>query len=206
MLPPTIAMIVSVTVMLLALWRKLLPVAGVAKVCASLSFIWLALAVDAEVHALGRVILGAFGLSLLGDVALLGKSPKWLSLGIFAFLSAHAAFIVAFVVRGVNVMHALIGFVCVLPVSLLLARWVLKHASADMRPKVIAYVSLITVMVATAAGTISWLLLAAVIFYVSDICVARHRFVKEALINRLIGLPLYYGAQWMFALAASFKA
>lgn len=199
----TAAMVVSVCVMLAALYFKMLPVAGVAKVCASLSFIALAIAVNAHGHLLGRVFLAAFVLSLAGDVALLGKSKPWLSAGILLFLSAHAGFIVAFVVRGIDPLKALIGLACVAPVSFALARWILAHASADMKPKVLAYVSLITVMVALSAGTIPWLLLAAVLFYLSDICVARQRFVTESFWNRAIGLPLYYAAQWMFALAAS---
>jgi hypothetical protein len=36
-------------------------------------------------------------------------------------------------------------------------------------------------------------------FYVSDVFVARQRFVKSAFLNRLIGLPLYYGGQFMLA-------
>jgi uncharacterized membrane protein YhhN len=36
-------------------------------------------------------------------------------------------------------------------------------------------------------------------FYVSDIFVARQRFLKAEFFNRLIGLPLYYGGQFMLA-------
>ena len=39
----------------------------------------------------------------------------------------------------------------------------------------------------------------ALLFYVSDIFVARHRFVKKEFINRAIGLPMYYTAQFMIA-------
>jgi hypothetical protein len=34
---------------------------------------------------------------------------------------------------------------------------------------------------------------------VSDILVARQRFVREAAWNRLVGLPLYYAAQLLLA-------
>ena len=90
-----------------------------------------------------------------------------------------------------------------LPLGAFVGRWVLHHVNADMRLKVSAYMAVITVMVATAAGTELWLLTAATLFYASDLCVARQRFVQAGFVNRLIGLPLYYAAQWMFALAAA---
>ncbi|MCC6808837.1 MAG: lysoplasmalogenase [Deltaproteobacteria bacterium] len=199
----TLAMIASVLVMLAALFFQRNIPAALAKLSASLCFVFLAVVLGAHTHPAGRAFFAAFLLSLAGDLALLGRSPKWLTAGIFAFLSAHAAFIVAFFVRGVDLSRAAIGFGCVLLPSVFLARWILRHASLDMRPKVIVYVALITVMVGAAAGASPWLLQAAVIFYVSDICVARQRFIKEAFINRAIGLPLYYGAQWMFAFASA---
>jgi uncharacterized membrane protein YhhN len=36
-------------------------------------------------------------------------------------------------------------------------------------------------------------------FFVSDIFVARQRFLKAEFVNRLIGLPLYYGGQFLLA-------
>ena len=39
----------------------------------------------------------------------------------------------------------------------------------------------------------------ALLFYISDIFVARQRFLKAEFVNRLIGLPLYYGGQFMLA-------
>ena len=42
---------------------------------------------------------------------------------------------------------------------------------------------------------------AAVAFYVSDVSVARDRFVAPGFGNRIWGLPLYYGAQLLFALS-----
>ncbi len=36
-------------------------------------------------------------------------------------------------------------------------------------------------------------------FYVSDVFVARDRFLKEEFINRLVGLPMYYAGQFLLA-------
>ncbi|MEN8163997.1 MAG: lysoplasmalogenase family protein [Acidobacteriota bacterium] len=40
----------------------------------------------------------------------------------------------------------------------------------------------------------------ATLFFLSDLAVARHRFVKEAFLNRAIGLPAYYAGQMLLAL------
>jgi uncharacterized membrane protein YhhN len=39
----------------------------------------------------------------------------------------------------------------------------------------------------------------ALLFYFSDIFVARDRFLKKEFLNRLIGLPLYYAGQFLLA-------
>ena len=39
----------------------------------------------------------------------------------------------------------------------------------------------------------------ALFFYISDIFVARNRFLKLEFFNRLIGLPLYYAGQFLLA-------
>jgi uncharacterized membrane protein YhhN len=74
---------------------------------------------------------------------------------------------------------------------------------------VLFYVVAIDVMVVGAASvlaeptlTFSGRLLVffgAVLFFLSDTLVARHRFVKHEFLNRAIGLPLYYAGQFMIA-------
>ena len=71
------------------------------------------------------------------------------------------------------------------------------------------YMVVISVMVAGAWAAFrnprvrrlgAWfILVGAVFFYVSDIFVAHQRFVIEQFYNRLIGLPLYYTAQFLLA-------
>jgi uncharacterized membrane protein YhhN len=51
-------------------------------------------------------------------------------------------------------------------------------------------------------GLVSFLL--GHLFYVSDIFVARQRFVRTEFLNRRIGLPLYYGGQFMLAFSVGF--
>ena len=47
-------------------------------------------------------------------------------------------------------------------------------------------------------------LIGAICFYVSDVFVARDRFIVKEFINRLAGLPLYYGGQFLLALSVGF--
>jgi uncharacterized membrane protein YhhN len=76
-----------------------------------------------------------------------------------------------------------------------------------LRVPVRAYVLVISAMVACAAGTFGAapepaLLVGALAFFLSDLAVARERFVEKGLANKLWGLPLYYGAQLMLAWTA----
>jgi hypothetical protein len=45
----------------------------------------------------------------------------------------------------------------------------------------------------------SLILLGAISFYVSDVFVARDKFIKNEFLNRLVGLPLYYLGQFLLA-------
>ena len=73
-----------------------------------------------------------------------------------------------------------------------------------MKAPVLAYMGVITAMVAAAWGAAArdlsaWLVVAAVAFFLSDLSVARDRFVKKEFANRAWGVPLYYAAQVLFA-------
>jgi uncharacterized membrane protein YhhN len=77
-----------------------------------------------------------------------------------------------------------------------------------VRLPVLAYIVVISTMVVLAAGaawgTQQWvILLGAVMFYFSDVSVARDRFVAPGFINGLWGLPLYYGGQLFLAYSVS---
>jgi len=74
-----------------------------------------------------------------------------------------------------------------------------------MRVPVFTYVAVISVMVWGAAaavlagGAARPLLIGALLFYFSDLAVARDRFVQKAFINRALGLPAYYLGQLLLA-------
>lgn len=171
------------------------------KVVASLLFvvagaIWLPLGTAA-----GALVAAGLVLSLVGDLALIAKGNKPLFLaGLGAFLGAHLCYAASFVARGVSVDALLIAAAALVVLGAPLSRWLAAHVKGGMRVAVAGYVVAITAMVALAVGAFGagaplTLPLGALLFYLSDLCVARERFVARSRWNATVGLPLYYAAQ-----------
>lgn len=177
----------------------------VGKPLASALFILAAFHHGGPTTSWGYAILAALVFSAIGDVALIakGRGPGFLT-GLVAFLLGHVAYSVAFVTAGPDPARLLVAAALLVPFSVVIARALVRRAERHMALPVMAYVAVITVMVALAfavnAGPL--LPLAAVLFFVSDLFVARQRFVEKAFINRALGLPIYYAAQLLFALHA----
>jgi uncharacterized membrane protein YhhN len=174
------------------------------KTLASLGFLCAALAAGALGSVYGRVILAGLVLCFFGDVLLIPKTRSSFLAGLASFLLGHLAFAGACVVRGVDWRVAGGAMVVLAAPAFVVRRWLAPHVDPAMRAPVLAYIVVITAMVALAAGSFyfrrSWLLAAGALgFYLSDLSVARDRFVAHAFLNRLWGLPLYYGAVLMLA-------
>jgi uncharacterized membrane protein YhhN len=183
------------------------------KPLASAGFLWAAVEAGAAHHLVGQIMLVGFALGWLGDVLLIPHDKRAFLAGLVAFLLGHVAFVAAFVVRGLD--PALTGGV-LLPLALVAAvvlKW-LWPSLGRMRGPVVAYVAVICAMVATAVGTAlgvsasvgrppsGLLLVGALLFFVSDLAVARNRFVLPGFVNRAWGLPAYYGGQLLLALGS----
>eukprot|EP00887_Chlorella_sp_A99_P003146 scaffold9.g3146.t1 len=180
------------------------------KPLASFGFLAAALAAGAARSAYGRCVLAAQALGWAGDVLLMFQSERAFLAGLLAFLAGHAAYIAAIFELGMDWQSAATGGAVVAPLALAIAAWLRPAVRGVMRGAVAAYIAVISAMVAAAAGAAprcegraagALLLGGAAAFMASDLCVARERFVRRALANRLVGLPLYYAAQ--LALAAS---
>jgi uncharacterized membrane protein YhhN len=184
------------------------PWRGWAKGAASSGFIAIALLVGATDSSYGRWVLVALCLGWVGDVALVSSQRNWFLTGLGAFLLSHVAYVGAFAAAGPRwVPAAIAGAALALP-AVFIVRWLWPSLPPDMRPPVLAYVAVISVMVAAAVGAATGrgpviVVPAAVAFYLSDLSVARDRFVAPSFINRLWGLPLYYAAQVAFAFSVS---
>lgn len=173
------------------------------KPAASACFLLTALAAGAFDSAYGTWVFVALLLSAAGDVALLGSGRGSFLAGLVSFLLGHVAYAIAFGVRGLDAAWTVLGALAMVAPFVVVLRWLLPYA-AEMRAPVTAYALVISTMVALAAGTFAFdadprILVAAVAFWVSDIAVARNQFVAPGPTNRLWGLPLYYGAQFLFA-------
>lgn len=154
-------------------------------------------------------MLPGFALCLCGDVLLASPRRLFFTLGLGAFLLGHVAYAAAFIsiaeAPGLVTLAAALASAVMIAVVL---RWLWPHLGR-LRGPVIAYVTAISVMVcgaAAVAASAQWLvegralvLAGALAFYVSDLFVARHRFVKPAFVNRAAGLPLYYVGQYLLA-------
>jgi uncharacterized membrane protein YhhN len=179
-----------------------------AKPLAATAFVAAALAWGARETSYGRIVLVALAFCWLGDVLLIPRSQKVFRLGIASFLLGHVAYAVAFLAHGVAFRWTVVALVASLPALAFVVRWLGPHVPAELRGAVYAYMAVITAMVACAFGAFGAggplvALVAALAFYLSDLSVARDRFVAPAFVNRLWGLPLYFGAQLLFASSVS---
>ncbi|MCU0977319.1 MAG: lysoplasmalogenase [Steroidobacteraceae bacterium] len=153
------------------------------------------------------LVVAALLLSAVGDVALIPASRRWFLAGLVAFLLGHVAYVLAFWSRPEPWTFRPLALAAIAAASLGTYVWLRPYLGSLRRP-VVAYMMVITLMLAAAGslGPPGWtaataqIALAATLFYVSDITVARARFVPgTGFANRAVGLPLYYTAQFLFA-------
>ena len=190
---------------LFAEFRNWRPLIVVTKLAASTAFLLTALHAGAMATLWGRCLFAGLALSWVGDAALLGRARAAFLTGLVAFLLGHVAYCVAFVIHGVDLGVALRVAPLVIVVAAVVEVWLRPHVERDMRLPVRAYIVVISTMLTLAfaawsAGASHLLLLGALSFYVSDLAVARDRFVRTDFFNRLWGLPAYYLGQLCLAL------
>jgi uncharacterized membrane protein YhhN len=155
-----------------------------------------------------RLLLLGLIFCLGGDVFLALSGDKMFRLGLVSFLIGHLFYVTAFLSAARINPLTFIGLAISLLISGGVFLWLRSHLGS-MKIPVIFYIIVITAMVVgawtvLAAGELALsgrmlVFTGALSFYFSDIFVARERFLKVGFINRLIGLPLYYGGQFMLA-------
>jgi uncharacterized membrane protein YhhN len=199
------ALVLGVVLLIVGEFNGKLALRAPSKVVASTAFIALAFAHGSIDGAVGAWLLAALIGCWLGDVLLLGESRPMFLGGLVAFLLGHLAFAGAFGVAGLDLRVAGVTIGVLVVPAVIVFRWLKPHLPKPMLGPVLAYMVVISVMVAAAAGRFAVeadprIMIAAVMFYVSDLAVARNRFVAKGPMNRLWGLPLYYGAMALLAL------
>jgi uncharacterized membrane protein YhhN len=143
-----------------------------------------------------------------GDVFLALPREKMFLFGLVSFLLGHVLYVICFFYVADISQWTWVGCLVGLLVSGLVFLWLRPRLGSMLIP-VVAYMIVITVMVIGAwtvlgetklndAGRLL-VFIGAVSFYLSDLFVARDRFLKSEFTNRLIGLPMYYCGQFLLA-------
>ncbi|MBN1347179.1 MAG: hypothetical protein JXQ73_31090 [Phycisphaerae bacterium] len=155
---------------------------------------------------LAPVAGGALG-SAYGQFVVVGLIAFWCGdvlgapyfvTGVLAFCVGHAAFVCAFIAKGIAWKRLMAALVPVVIAVVIILRWLLPHVEPPAEiAAVCAYSIVISIMVLAAFGASEGpvgrlILAAAVIIYVSDIFVARWKYVDFGAINGRLCYPLYY--------------
>ncbi len=151
-------------------------------------------------------MMTALVLCSIGDVLLISK--RTFDVGLLTFLAGHLAFAVAFAFVLPIGGWPLIILTPLSAIGLAIVIWLWPHLGQRKIP-VLAYIVGISVMV-WGAFSVSlahqlpwWTTFGALLFMISDIFVARNRFIHPSFVNRALGLPLYYCGQILLALSLS---
>jgi len=170
---------------------------------ASASFLLAAILGGALRSAHGRLILAGLLCCAIGDY--LGFHDFiW---GTTAFLVAHVFFVAAFWTMGVDLRRTVRFMPLVILIDLVIVLWFKDGILSGDRPLVFAYIVVISAMVLFAFSVSpperrTLIMLAAALFYISDIFVARWRFTDTGAINGYFCYPIYYAACVLFAWTA----
>jgi uncharacterized membrane protein YhhN len=199
----------AVAGLLVAEYRDYRPGVWLAKPLASTGFVAVAVAAGALGSSYGRWVLAALLLCWLGDVLLIPRgAPRCFRAGLLSFLLGHLAFAGGFVARGLDGLTCLCLAAAAAAVGWRVLRWLRPHLPPDMATPVHAYVVVISAMLVCAAGTVVHagaprILAGALMFYLSDLAVARERFLASGFTNKAWGLPLYFAGQLILATTAA---
>ena len=174
---------------------------------ASVLFVLAGIAGRAWKHEFGHFLLLALVLCCVGDLA----GPHDFTHGTLAFLGAHLALIAAFLVQGIEWRRLISPLPLVAGVTWIgLARWILPHVPPSQYWLVCSYMSVLFVMVILSSVTRllrgrALLMCGTFLFFISDIFVARWKFVDSSAINAFFCYPLYYISCAMLALSISVR-
>ncbi len=200
--------VLLLTTLLVSIKRERSLIALLAKTLLSTIFLLVALTMPYLNPTYAWGIIFALVFCLAGDISLAFDSKHTFLIGLVAFLMGHLIYIAVFTYMAQFSLGTLIGLGGATISSVIVYSWLKPHLKTMRRP-VIVYIIVITLMLA-AAGSISgdsrfsptgrWMVASgAILFYLSDLFVARHQFVHSVFMNRAIGLPLYYAGQFLLA-------
>ena len=183
-------------------------VVWIAKPVAAACLLWAAWEWQALDSPYGRKLICGLMLCVAGDLMLIphGRGVPFLA-GLTSFLLGHVAYALAFLEWPVSRPALLVAGCGLVAAAGLTLRWLGPHATGRLLWPVRAYVLVIACMVTLAvathhAGAPASAALGAVGFALSDLAVARERFVAPSAWNGRWGLPLYFGSQLLISRSA----
>ena len=147
-------------------------------------------------------VVAALVFSLAGDVFLMFTPERdWFVFGLASFLVAHVCYVVAFGLEpgGLSLARWLGAAEVLAVLGLLVGGPVLRAVGRSrLRGPVAVYMTVISVMVATAAASSDWVAVAgAALFYASDACIAWNKFVQPWAGAKLTIIVTYHLAQFL---------
>lgn len=182
------------------------------KPAAALGFILIALMSGALESRYGLLILSGLVACAVGDVLLLKRGAgKTFLLGMGAFAAGHVLYIISFMVFGLTPRldtFTAPDYIFLISAGLILLVFnpiaIIRTADKRMKTPIVIYTAIILAMCGLSIFT--WtpiIIIAALLFAVSDHFVGKDRFVKHKRGYALAITPLYFGAQVLFALSVA---
>lgn len=219
MIALTIGCAVACAVLLVAELRGPPWLRLVAKLVASAAFVGVGICAlghgpghdDPAAVQLAHAIVTGLVLGAVGDACLAFRGKRWFLAGLVAFLLGHLAYVAGIaMVEPAEHWIGDAGWLAAAPIAVGVAALIVMWPRLGaMRLPVIAYIATITAMVIAAiaaargaplpAANRARLVVGASAFFVSDLAVARERFLTSGVANKLWGLPAYYAGQLLLA-------
>lgn len=172
------------------------------KPAASVLFVWIGwIGLSREGGRYPTLIVIGLVLGLAGDILLMDKRTASFIGGLVMFLGGHLVYTAAFVSDGLGP-YLPAGAAVAIVLGIASLRWLRPHLQPPFNLAVPGYILVISLMVAVAiaqAGARPAAAIGAMLFAISDLAVARDRFIAPDRINPTIGLPLYYCSQVLLA-------
>jgi len=202
---PIAVCLVTLLGLLIAEWQQSRAGIWMTKPVAAAAYVWAALDKGALETSYGRWLVLGLILCWWGDVLLIPTHRRsWFRAGILAFLAGHLAYIAAFFQLPAGWVGWLVGILLAAALAWFVLSWLGPKLPQEFRRLVVIYVVVICSMLVAAFGAADgsdiWTMaLGATLFALSDVSVARDRFVTKGFVNRAWGLPLYFAAQLILA-------
>lgn len=153
----------------------------------------------------GYLVVSGLALSLFGDIFLMLPARR-IKPGLAAFLAAHILYIIAFS-QGIQVRSFGVA-VPALILGAIVYAWIFRNIRG-LRLPVLAYVLVISALVwvainrylSLAEGKSLLVMVAALLFFLSDSVLAINRFGKKFFLADILVLSTYFAAQLLFGLS-----